>query len=287
MLVQLSSDPVIAEAATHVMNRALDPELRDDRYGPDAQSDAAVAWHDRDDPVGIAIATGASADGPTVVDLIIDTRNLDPTEGDVAMEAVRTVAEGDIELWARPTSRAAEAVAAGLGLVAHRSLHRMAMDLSSEPADPVPTRPFTDSDRDALRAVNNAAFAGHPDQGGWSVADLDAALAQPWVDPNGIRLYEHDAELKGFCWTKIHRYHDQPVGEIYVIALDPSVHGQGLGGPMTAAGIKWLYDQGIRRLMLYVEGTNAPAIAAYAALGMTTIATDRAWRGTIVGVSRD
>ncbi len=281
----LRSRSEIASAAQAVMAKALTPALRDDRFDQGADADRAAVWPDHVDPVGIAVASVASGgSGRTVVDLLMVN---DPTQGDAAIEAVRTVADGAIELWGRPASDLHLAVSAGLGLQPHRALHRMAMDLTQRPTNELPTRSFTDADRAELLRVNNAAFAGHPDQGSWTEHDLASALDQSWVDPAGIRLFEPDGELKGFCWTKIHRYHDEPVGEIYVIGLDPTVHGQGLGAPMTAAGLAWLFDAGMRRAMLYVEADNSPAVATYKALGMDVIATDRAWRGDVIGVNRD
>ena len=104
-------------------------------------------------------------------------------------------------------------------------------------------------------------------------------MAQPWFDPEGIRLYEVDGVLAGFCWTK---RHDEPkLGEIYVICIDPDFHGRGLGRPMTAAGLDWLAEQGETIGMLYVEADNVPAIRTYEGLGFDIVRTDRAW--VIVG----
>jgi mycothiol synthase len=108
-------------------------------------------------------------------------------------------------------------------------------------------------------------------------------VAQPWFDPDGLRLYERDGRLAGFCWTKIHR---RPLplddlGEIYVIGVDPDHHGQGLGVPMTAAGLDWLAGRGLRVGMLYVEAGNQPAIRTYERLGFGIVRTDRAWSGAL------
>ena len=74
----------------------------------------------------------------------------------------------------------------------------------------------------------------------------------------------------------------EPVhGEIYVIAVDPSVHGQGLGTPMTLAGLDWISDQGIEHALLYVESDNDPANATYLKIGFTHFRTDRAFNLTI------
>jgi mycothiol synthase len=140
------------------------------------------------------------------------------------------------------------------------------------------TRAFTDADLDDFVRVNNRAFHWHPEQGGLTADAVRATMTEPWFDADGFRLLHDDDGLIGFCWTKIHADHDPPLGEIYVIAIDPDQHGRGLGKPMTLAGLEWLHAQGLEHGMLYVESDNDPANATYAALGFTRHHTDRAYR---------
>ena len=86
-------------------------------------------------------------------------------------------------------------------------------------------------------AVNNRAFATHPEQGGWSVEELVEREQEEWFDPAGLLLYEVDGRLAGSCWTKIHRDTDPPLGEIYVISVNPDFQGRGLGRSLTVAGL--------------------------------------------------
>jgi mycothiol synthase len=149
-------------------------------------------------------------------------------------------------------------------------------------AEPLPTRAYVaNDDLEALRRVNNRAFATHPDQGDLSARDLLATMAEPWFRPEGLRLHERDGRLAGFCWTKIHRRAGDDLGEIFVIGVDPDFHRQGLGVPMTAAGLHWLHQQGIATGMLYVEAGNEPAIRTYQRLGFSIVRTDRAWARTL------
>ena len=132
-----------------------------------------------------------------------------------------------------------------------------------------PFRPGTADETDWL-AVNNRAFAWHPDQGGWTIDTLHAKMAEPWFRADGFLLH-HDADglLDGFCWTKVHGPEgvDPALGEIFVIGVDPRAHGRGLGRQLTLAGLSWLADQGLGTGMLYVESTNEPALAVYRGLG--------------------
>ena len=57
------------------------------------------------------------------------------------------------------------------------------------------------------------------------------------------------------------------MGEIFVIAVDPDFGGQGLGRELTLAGLHHLYGQGLSVGMLYVDATNAAALALYEKLG--------------------
>ena len=52
---------------------------------------------------------------------------------------------------------------------------------------PVATRPFEPGRDDAAwLAINNRAFAGHPEQGGWTLDDLHEHMAADWVDLDGF-----------------------------------------------------------------------------------------------------
>ena len=131
-------------------------------------------------------------------------------------------------------------------------------------------------------AVNRRAFAWHPEQGGMTEADLQARRREPWYDPAGFLIHERDGQIAGFCWTKLHPAaaappSDIPLGEIYVIAVDPDFQGQGIGGPLTLAGLAHLHSRGPATGMLYVESDNVAANAVYRRLGFEHHHTNRAY----------
>jgi mycothiol synthase len=119
--------------------------------------------------------------------------------------------------------------------------------------------------------VNSRAFAHHPDQGSWTMADLAARENEAWFDPSGFLLAIKDDRIIGFHWTKIH---PGGIGEVYVLGLDPIAQGTGLAKPLTIAGLRSLADRGVGEFMLYVDESNTAAIGLYRKLGFTDYRAD-------------
>jgi mycothiol synthase len=179
-----------------------------------------------------------------------------------------------LRLWAHGHHPAAERLAATLGFTRVRDLWQMRRSLHAalprvEAPDGVRLRAFRPGEDDqAWLRVNARAFADHPEQGSMTAEDLAMRMTEPWFDAAGFIVAERSGELVGFHWTKVHSggEHD-PIGEVYVVGVDPSVQGLGLGKVLTLAGLWHLRDRGLDQVMLYVESDNAPAIAVYERLG--------------------
>ena len=177
--------------------------------------------------------------------------------------------------WAHGRRPAALAFAAARGWTAARTLWQLRRPLTDEiPDAPLPDgitlRPFVPGqDEDAWVAVNARAFAHHPEQGGWTVRDVRLREAEPWFDPAGFLLaVRDDGSLAGFHWTKVHPG-PPPIGEVYVLGVDPSAQGMRLGPALTVAGLRHLRDRGLADVLLYVDDDNPAAVRLYQRLGFT------------------
>ena len=210
---------------------------------------------------------------------------LDPTDDPVAfgegpLRAAVDAAGPEAVWWVHGTTARHEEAAAHAGLVGSRRLLQMRCPLPLPVSTDLVTRPFRPGEDDeAWLAVNNRAFSWHPEQGGWDASVLAGRVAEPWFDPEGFLLHEADGRLAGFCWTKVHPG-EPPLGEIYVIAVDPDFVGRGLGRDLTLAGLQHLAAQGLEVGMLYVESDNTPAVGLYESLGFQTHQTSTAFTPT-------
>jgi mycothiol synthase len=186
-----------------------------------------------------------------------------------------------VRFWAHGELPGAVALAASLGLERFRALWKMRRSLDAPlPRVAMPPgvllRTFrVGADEEAWLRVNARAFADHPEQGGWTRADLERREREPWFSPEGFFLAERSGELTGFHWTKVH---ESAIGEVYVVGVDPSAHGIGLGKALTVAGLRHLRELGLATVMLYVDESNRSAVGLYEKLGFERWSVDAMYR---------
>ncbi len=231
-----------------------------------------------------------SSDASTV-QLVVDPAVRRQGLGTQLAGEVLEIAAGHLALqaWSAGATPAAAALAARVQMVVGRELSIMTRDLTGgwpEPAAPadVEIRAFrVGADESAWLAVNARAFAHHPEQGSIDAGDLAQRMAEPWFDPAGFLLAERAGTLVGYHWTK---QHDQHLGEVYVLAVDPQAGGAGLGKVLLGAGLRHLRNRGNTVVQLYVESDHDGAVGLYRQFGFRTVSRDVMYVLTAVSPAR-
>ena len=230
--------------------------------GPDGDGDGGVSG------VGSGDVSG---------ELVVHPAHRRRGYGFALISAVTAGADGHgVRIWAHGDLPAAAALARSAGFTRFRALLQLRMPLGDRvlpgPVFPagVSMRTFRPGeDEDEWLGVNRRAFAHHPEQGSWTRKELEVREAEPWFDPNGFFIAERDGRMAGFHWTKVHPADgdNPPIGEVYVVGVDPAGQGGGLGRALTLAGVAHLQRLGLAEVMLYVDESNVPAVKMYTSLG--------------------
>ncbi|WP_017626128.1 mycothiol synthase [Nocardiopsis chromatogenes] len=250
------------------------------------------------DLAGFAFA-GKSADEPDSAELVVAPGRRRRGHGTALARSLRADAgDAGVRVWAHGRLPSARGLAEALGWHRARGLLKMRLRLrggdgapvdlpEAEPSgavsDGVRVRAFRPGeDEAAWLRTNAAAFADHPEQGGVTLEDLRQRQAEPWFDAEGFFVAEETggqgapgasgARIAGFHWTKVHAdgaglTDGEPVGEVYVVGVDPSWQGTGLGRLLTLAGVRYLRDRGLPWVLLYVDEDNRAAVGLYESLG--------------------
>lgn len=226
-------------------------------------------------------------EGPSA-ELVIHPDFRGKSFGHALLDQVTEIAGSRLRLWAHGDLPGAQHLAESRGFTRIRTVVQMRRTLNSPLPplnDSIPLRSFkVGEDESKWLALNNRAFAGHPDQSNWSERDLDVRKREVWFDETGFILATDQKKIIGFCWVKIHggtkhQDHDHdPIGEIYVMGVDPDSHKRGIGRQVTLAGLHFMQDQGIFSAMLYVDAANEPALHLYRSLGFTEWGRDILYR---------
>ncbi|WP_280488743.1 mycothiol synthase [Nocardia farcinica] len=236
---------------------------------------------------GYANLVPAHGDHPAMAEAAVAPARRGRGIGTALVREALAAGGADARVWAHGDRPAAKAVAARLGLRTARELWQMRRSLATPQLpelvvpDGIILRTYAGPADDAeLLRVNNAAFDWHPEQGGWTERDIAVRRAESWFDPAGLFLATDTAapdRVLGFHWTKVHADEQPPVGEVYVVGIDPAAQGRGLGRLLTLAGLHHLRERGLGGVLLYTEADNTAAVNTYTKLGFAPAHVDVAY----------
>ena len=223
-------------------------------------------------------------DGPSA-ELVIHPKHRNQKLGSQLLAEVTKIAGDRLRLWSHGDSVNAQKMAENRGFKRVRTIIQMRRSLNDPIADinnSIEIRNFLNGiDNDEWIALNNRIFKNHPEQSSWSNRDLDIRIREDWFDDKGFLVATENGKMVAFCWTKTHGGHSHkhadheethahdPIGEIYIMGVDPDFSGRGFGGAITIAGLQHMRYQGIFSAMLYVDSQNESALKLYRGLGFT------------------
>ena len=263
------------------------------RHGGD-RADTHILYEIHGQLIGYAhLDTTDQVDGPSA-ELVIHPDYRYRGYGKELLERVKDLAGKRLRLWSHGDLPGAQNLAIHNGFHRVRTVIQMQRLLDDDiplPNTATTMRSFLlDIDNDEWLALNNRIFAGHPEQGRWTNNDLAIRTHEAWFDERGFLLAIDQSKIIGFCWTKIHGgrthshgesndHHDhEPIGEIYIMGIDPSYSGRRIGKDIALAGLHHLRYQGLNSVLLYVDETNSSAINLYTSIGFTESGRDVLYR---------
>jgi mycothiol synthase len=275
-----------AAAADGVRPVSEDAELRLQHGAPGGRD---LVVHDGGDLVGYARYDDGAAE------LVVHPAARRRGHGTALLQQLLELAgDAPLDIWAHGDLPGSAELLAPHGFTRARVLLQMRRPLEGAEADARPELPGdvqvlpfrAGRDEEAWLRVNARAFDWHPEQGRMTRTDLELREAEPWFDPAGFLLAwrgdpDDGGTLLGSHWTKVHPAGDagpEPVGEIYVLGIDPDAQGLRLGAALTDLGLAHLRRQGLSSVLLYVEEDNEAAVRLYERRGFTRYAVDVSWR---------
>ncbi len=284
---------IVSQLETHHMEQLpalLDAATREDGHEPlgehkflrlqrgDDLSEAILAFEDGvlagyAHTVTYGDADERRASCELVVDPALRRRGVGRTLLSQAIMAAQGKGALQLDLWAYNDTSASQRIAAQFAFTPARRLLHLHRHMRSAPlTDALPgatiraVRPGKDDE--AWLALNNRVFAGHPENGRWTLDDLRARMAQPWFRADDVLLLEAGGVLAGFCWLKVEeRAAEGRVGEIYVIGTAPEYQGRGFGRYLLASALRRLREREASVAAIYVDQSNVAALGLYTANG--------------------
>jgi len=234
------------------------------------------------------VIAGAVIVGEGEFEFVVDPEFRRNGLGTILLERILDGADPAIAGWAHGDHPASRILAARTGFEAVRTLYQLRMPVpgpsagSGNAGDGVVVEAFRPGvDDEAWVELNARVFADHPEQGSITLDDLHARMAEPWFDAGDFLVARHGDDLIAYNWLKIEGL-DEP-GEIYVVGVDSSYAGQGLGRTLMQRAFDRLRERAISTAALYVDADNVGAVHLYRSLGFTDHTVDVQYRRPLAG----
>ncbi len=167
------------------------------------------------------------------------------------------------------------AEAAGFRFVDIRLTFALDRPIASTPARP-DVRAARADDLHTLKALAGISHADtrfffDPTFGRERAQALYAAWIQrAFEDAEGVVWVSVDGQDRPLGYLTCHSDKVEGVGEIGLVAVDPTAQGQGLGRALIDAGLTWFADRGVRRVTVVTQGRNRAAQRLYQRSGFLT-----------------
>ena len=260
------------------------------RHGGD-KSDSHLVITENEKIIGYAHLDQTDLVAGPAVELVVDPEHRQSGIGNQLISEAIKICGTRLRLWSHGDLPAASKLAIANNFIKVRTVIQMSKALGeitpiSDIDNAITIRTFLPGlDSENWLALNNKAFTNHPEQGNWSINDLNLRLKEDWFDEKGFFIAEKQNLMVGATWTKIHGAtshqhdgedsHDHPaIGEIYITAVDPSFNRVGVGKALTTTALNYLKYQGLNQVILYVDEENKAAINLYQSLGFKEFGKD-------------
>lgn len=216
----------------------------------------------------VGVASGHETDGHWALEIAVAPRmrSLSTEVAAIRHSTHLVPAADDHTFWAFRTEQIDAAIA--LGYEELRSVLRFSGPSAAGLGvvmSGVSIGPMAGSDTPEVVNVNNRAFTEHREQGSMTLESYRSMEQLDWFDPSGVLVARDEEGVVGFVIAK---HEGTDVGEIYLIAVDPSKVGMGVGRALATSGIEWLAKRGATTARVWVDEGNDPAVNLYERLGL-------------------
>ena len=125
------------------------------------------------------------------------------------------------------------------------------------------------SEEDRLTQIQNRSFAGTWGYNPNTVEEIIYRTNLSNCSPEDIILACDGDKIVGYCWTRItyETATDERKGQIFMLGVNPSYRGRGVGKGVLLAGLSYLKSKGLQVAELTVDSRNQAACALYQSAG--------------------